>query len=292
MSMIYKAEAYGKINLYLDVLDRMENGYHNIESIMQSVSLCDEITLEIDNCDGENVIEIITSSGKIPNDKTNLVYKCAKRFFDHTGISGKKCVFIIEKRIPVSAGMAGGSSDGAISMKLLNEACGTVLSHEELCKIGATVGADIPFCLTGGTCICKGIGNDITPLPSFKNVLLVSAIDYSSVSTPVAFSMLDKKYGTSCTSSQNINLMIDAVKSGNASSVSAQLYNKFESVIMTTNENVEKIKRIMLENGAVGALMSGSGPSVFGIFLDEISQNTALQALKNCSINAFLCKTV
>lgn len=292
MSMIYKAEAYGKINLYLDVLDRMENGYHNIESVMQSVSLCDEITLEIDSCDSENSIEIVTSNGKIPNDKTNLVYKCAKKFFDYTGISGKKCVFTIEKRIPVSAGMAGGSSDGATSMKLLNEACGNVLSHNELCKIGATVGADIPFCLTGGTCICEGIGDSITPLPSFKDVLLVSAIDYSSVSTPVAFSLLDEKYGTDCKSSQNIENIVEAVKHRDTPAVSALLYNKFESVIMPINENVQKIKSIMLANGAVGTLMSGSGPSVFGIFLDEISQNNALEALKNCSINAFLCKTV
>ncbi len=292
MSMIYKTNAYGKINLYLDVLDKMENGYHNIESVMQSVSLCDTVTLQIDSYIGENVIEIVTSSGTIPNDKSNLVYKCAKKFFDYTGLSGKKCIFTIDKNIPVSAGMAGGSSDGAASLKLLNEACGNVLNYSELCKIGASVGADIPFCLTGGTCICKGIGDNITPLPRLKDIFLVSAIDCSSVSTPVAFSMLDEKYGTSCKSSQNINLMIDAVEKGDTALVASLLYNKFESVIMPTNENVQKIKSIMLENGAVGTLMSGSGPSVFGIFLDEISQNNALLALKNCSINAFLCKTV
>lgn len=292
MSKIYKTNAYGKINLYLDVLDKMENGYHNIESIMQSVSLCDIVTLEIDSCNGNSSIEIITSSGRIPNDKTNIVYKCAKNFFDYTNIVGKRCIFTIEKSIPISAGMAGGSSDGAATLRLLNEACGSALSYEELCDIGASVGADIPFCLKGGTCICRGIGNIITPLAPLKDVFLVSAIDHSSVSTPVAFSMLDEKFGTNCSSSQDFNLMIDAVKSGDISLITSSLYNKFESVIIPINDNVQKIKSIMLQNGAIGTLMSGSGPSVFGIFLDELSQNQALLALKNCSINAFLCKTV
>ena len=292
MSMIYKANAYGKINLYLDVLDRLENGYHNVESVMQSVSLCDTVTLEISNIHGENEIEILTSCGKIPNDKTNIVYKCAKKLLDYSNIFGKKCVFSIEKNIPIAAGMAGGSSDGAIAMKLLNEACGSPLSYEELCKLGASVGADIPFCITGGTCICRGIGDKITKIKSFDNVFIVSAIDNSSVSTPVAFSMLDEKYGTSCSSSSDIARIVKAIEIGDTELVSSLLYNKFESVIIPTNKNIEKIKAIMLENGAAGVLMSGSGPSVFGIFLNEISQKKAYDALKNCSINTFLCKTI
>lgn len=294
MSKIYKGKAHGKINLHLDVLNRMSNGYHNIESIMQSVSLCDIITLEIEdlgaNC--ENVIEIISPNANVPNDKTNLVYKCAKKFFDYTKISGKRCVFSIEKHIPIAAGMAGGSSDGAAAMRLLNEACDSILSYDELCSLGATVGADIPFCLTGGTCICKGIGDDITPICSFKDVYMVSAIDLSSVSTPVAFAMLDEKFGTDCKSSKNISDMVNAIEVKDVNRVASVLYNKFEDVIIPTNPNVQKIKNIMLECGASGALMSGSGPSVFGIFMDEISQKKAFEKLKNCSINAFLCKTI
>lgn len=292
MSMIYKANAYGKINLYLDVLNRLENGYHNIESVMQSVSLCDIITLEISEVQGDNVIEISTSSGKIPNDKTNLVYKCAKKLLDFTKTEGKKCVFSIEKNIPVSAGMAGGSSDGAIAMKLLNEALGSPLSHQEMCSLGATIGADIPFCLTGGTCICEGIGDKITKIKPFKDVFIVSAIDNSSVSTPSAFAMLDEKYGTNCASSKELNKMVEAIENSSTSTVSSLLFNKFENVIIPINQNVQKIKDILLENGAVGALMSGSGPSVFGIFMDEFSQKKAYDALKNCSINTFLCKTI
>ena len=294
MSTVYKDLAYGKINLYLDVLDRMENGYHNVESVMQSVSLCDIISLEIDEIDRETECEIsvFSENANIPNDKTNLVYKCAKKFLDYTGVKGKRLSFSIQKQIPIAAGMAGGSSDGATAMKLLNKALGGLLSYEEMCKLGATVGADIPFCLTGGTCICKGIGDKITPLSSFKDVFLVCAVDSSSVSTPVAFSLLDGKYGTDCERSNDIGIIANAIEDRDIMAVGRLLYNKFEGVIIQQNENVEKIKKIMVESGAVGALMSGSGPSVFGIFMDEISQNKALCELKNCSINAFLCKTV
>lgn len=285
--------AYGKINLYLDVLNRRENGYHNIQSIMQSVTLGDTITLDIeDNSNDENVIEIFTSNDKIPNDKSNLVYKCAKSFFDKTEIKGKKCFFTIEKRIPISAGMAGGSSDGAIALKLLNSACGSILSYEELCSLGAKIGADIPFCLTGGTCLCEGIGDKIERITPFSNVRLVCAIDSSSVSTPVAFSYLDEKYGTNASPSADISKIISAINEGSIEKTSSLLYNKFENVILPINDNVNKIKSIMLSCGAIGALMSGSGPSVFGIFLDDFSQNNAYKKLLNCSINAFLCKTL
>ena len=188
--------------------------------------------------------------------------------------------------------MAGGSSDGATAMRLLNEALGSPLSIERMRQVGATVGADIPFCLKGGTCLCKGIGDDLTPIKSFSDVLLVCAIDSSSVSTPTAFSMLDEKYGTNCPPSRDISSIVSAIESRNVSLVGSLLYNKFESVIIPTNENVQKIKDIMMECGAVGTLMSGSGPSVFGLFLDVLSQKNAISALKNCSINAFLCKTV
>ena len=293
MSRVYKALAYGKINLHLDVLDKMGNGYHNIESIMQSVSLADEITLEIiDNETTENTIKIASSDPSVPTDKNNLVYKCVDKFFKTTNITGKECTFTIEKHIPIAAGMAGGSSDGATALKLINEACGCLLNHQELCSLGATIGADIPFCLTGGTCICKGIGEDITILNNLNGIYLVSAIDYSSVSTPFAFSLLDDKYGTSNISAKGLNSIIKAIKNESIKDVASLLYNKFEDVIIPIYPNIQKIKDIMMESGAIGTLMSGSGPSVFGIFLDENSQKNGVEKLKSCSINAFLCKTI
>ena len=292
-----KATANGKINLYLDVLDKMENGYHNIESVMQSVSLCDTITLEISDISGENIIEISSDTGSIPNDKANLVFKACQSYLNYikevkgNEFSGKKFSFTIEKNIPVGAGMAGGSADCATALKLMNEAFG-YLSDDELLKIGVKIGADVCFCLTGGTSVCRGIGEKITPLSPLKDVCLVCAIDNSSVSTPQAFKLLDEKYGVSCTPSDDINKIISAISEHNLNKISASLYNKFENVIAENNKSVLLIKKILLENGALGALMSGSGPSVFGIFASESDQINAFKALKEQEIRAFLCKTI
>ena len=290
--MILTKNAYGKINLYLDVLNKREDGYHNVKSVMQSVSLCDTLTLEITDIQGDNEISIISSDISLKCDKSNLIYKAWDRFFEATKIENKKCIFTLEKNIPMAAGMAGGSSDCACALLLLNEALGHPLSEADLIKLGSKIGADVTFCIKGGTCICEGIGEIITPLNSFKNVLLVSAIDESSVSTPYAFSLLDEKYGTDCSDSADIITVVDGIRNEDIKAVAKSLYNKFENVIIPKIENVQKIKDIMVNNGAIGALMSGSGPSVFGIFDDEKSQKSAFDALKNNGIKAFLCITV
>lgn len=295
--MMLEALAPAKINLYLDVLDKMENGYHNIESVMQSISLCDKVSLEISNIEGENLIEILSNSRAIPNDKGNLVYKAARGYIDTAlesrGISilGKRLTFIIEKNIPIGAGMAGGSSDCAAALKLMNMAFG-LFNESELLSIGVNIGADVCFCLTGGTAICRGIGEKITPIKPLKDVFLVSAIDNSSISTPQAFKLLDEIYGTDCLPSGNIEKMICAIEAENLKEIAASLYNKFEVPISSGNDNIPLIKNILIENGALGALMSGSGPSVFGIFESEKDALNAYKALKAKKINAFLCKTI
>ena len=290
--MILTKNAYGKINLYLDVLNKRTDGYHNIRSVMQSVSLCDKISLEITDAYGENEIEILSSNSSLKCDKSNLIYKAWDKFFEFTEIKGKKCVFTLEKNIPMAAGMAGGSSDCACALLLLNEAFDDILSEAELICLGSKIGADVAFCIKGGTCICEGIGEIITPLNSLKNVLLVSAIDESSVSTPYAFSLLDEKYGTNCSDSRSIDIIVDGIKSNDIGIVAQNLYNKFESVIIPQIKNVQAIKNIMLNCGAIGTLMSGSGPSVFGIFDTKNAQKSAFDALKNNGIKAFLCETV
>ena len=290
--MILKKNAYGKINLYLDVLDKREDGYHNVKSVMQSVSLCDEITLEVTDIQGENEIDIVSSDNRLKCDKSNLIYKAWFRFFEATQISGKRCVFTLEKNIPMAAGMAGGSSDCACALSLLNEAFGSPLSYEKLVVLGSKIGADVAFCIKGGTCICEGIGEKITPIKSFSGAYLICAIDESSVSTPYAFSLLDERHGTSCADSGDISCVIEGINGGNLSDVCKGLYNKFESVIIPEIKNVQAIKDIMLYCGALGSLMSGSGPSVFGIFESEKEQLSAFNTLKKHGINAFLCKTV
>ena len=294
--MLNKAElqtrAQGKINFYLDVLNKREDGYHNIKSVMQTVSLCDTVTLEAsENGDGI-VIDITCSVPEIKCDSSNLVYRCAMAFLKKCGITCGYFKFHIEKNIPIAAGMAGGSADGAATLSLLNEAYGNPLSTDEMCALGSAIGADIPFCIMKGTCICEGIGEKITRLPTLSGVDIVCAIDSSSVSTPRAFSMLDAKYGISCTDSRDITELLNAIKSNNVMGVCSNLYNKFEDVIVPENENIELIKALLKESGAVSALMSGSGPSVFGIFLNENDAEKAKSALLEKGIRAYKCKTM
>ena len=296
--MTIERYAPAKINLYLDVLNKRENGYHNIESIMQSISLCDKLTLKIDDFDGENEIKIDTDSAQIPNDNTNLVYKATIKFIDYVWklcylkITGKSFKFYIEKSIPVCAGMAGGSTDCACALLMLNQAFDYPLKDNELLTLGATIGADVGFCLVGGTAICRGIGDEITPISRLSGAYLVCAIDDSSVSTPVAFKMLDDKYGTNPLPYGRLENMVASIKNGDISKTASLLYNKFEGVIAESNKNIDKIKNTLLKNGALGALMSGSGPSVFGIFENENNSINAYKALKSQKIRAFLCKTL
>lgn len=287
----FKRHAYGKINLYLDVLDKREDGYHNIRSVMQTVSLCDIITLEAEKSE-ENRIEINCSDSSISCDKSNLVYKAWAAFLSKYRGECMNFSFYVEKSIPVSAGMAGGSADAAATLHLMNEAYSFPFTEEELCEIGATVGADVAFCVKGGTCICEGIGEKLTRLPTFSGITVVSAKDFSSVSTPKAFGMLDEKYGTDCTDSSDINKMVSAVIRKDVCGVCSLLYNKFEDVILPANEGVCHIKKILTDCGASGVLMSGSGPSVFAIFDDDVKAQMAVDELRSDSIRASVCKTI
>jgi len=287
-----QTRAPGKINLYLDVLNKREDGYHRIKSVMQSVSLCDTVYLDICEWDNENLIEITCSDMNIKCDSSNLVYKAAMAFIKKYGITCTNFKFHINKNIPVSAGMAGGSADAAAAITMLNDAYGQPCSMQEMCELGVTVGADVPFCIAKGTCLCEGIGEELSRLPSVFGVDIVCAIDSSSVSTPRAFSMLDEKYGTECTDSADIGKLIDAICKSDLTKIASLLYNKFEDVIIPQNRNITFIKNVLVENGALSALMSGSGPSVFGIFENEEAAENAKNALLMQNITAYRCKTV
>ena len=289
--MKYTILAPAKVNLYLDVLSKREDGYHEIESVMQSVSLCDKISIDISKS-SELKISIDGTSDAIAWDEKNLAFKACKIFANEAKITNSKIDIFVEKNIPISAGMAGGSTDAGGVLILLNKAFGEPFSRERLCELGASLGADVPFCIVGGTYLCKGVGEVLLPLAPFKDKLLVCAIDSSSVSTPVAYGMLDKKYGTDATSSSDINTFLAYVKNDDLKGVSSSLFNKFESVIIPENPSILKIKDLLLENGALGALMSGSGPSVFGLFGNETDQKRAFDALQKVKIQAFLCKTL
>ena len=291
----YTRKAYAKINLYLDVLGKMENGYHEIESVMQSVSLSDEITLTVGEGDG---IEITSNSPCVPLNEKNLVHRAAVKFLSYlkeisdTQIEPKKLSFHIEKNIPVEAGMAGGSTDCAATLYLLNEAFDYPIKDNELLSLGASLGADVAFCLSGGTAVCRGIGEKIAPIECAKEINLVCAIGDKGVSTPYAFGLIDEKFGTTPKPHGKINEVVDALENGNISALSTSLFNRFEAVIEPINDTVSEIKAEMLKNGALGALMSGSGPSVFGIFPDSTVAERAAISLKMKNFRVFVCKTV
>lgn len=289
--MRYSISAPAKINLYLDVLSRRDNGYHNIKSVMQAVSIYDEITLALQES-SKNKIVLSGSNCGIAWDNKNLVYKACELFIKEAKISGYTFNLFVEKKIPVCAGMAGGSTDAAGTLLLLNQAFDDFFTDDELCNIASKLGADVAFCVNGGTCLCEGIGERLTPLKSFSGKYLVCAIDGSCVSTPEAYALLDEKYGTNCTDSANIDKLISSIENDDLKGVCFGLYNKFESVIMPKLPNVENIKSILKENGAIGTLMSGSGPSVFGIFETEEAQLNGYLALLSKEITAFMCKTI
>lgn len=276
-------KAYAKINLTLDVTRKRADGYHEIKTIMQSVSLCDTVSVE-------QADEIAITSNKkfIPTDKRNLAYIACERFFKATGIRGGAKIHI-RKHIPIAAGLAGGSTDAAAVLRALNKLYKTGLTLQELCKIGASFGADIPFCIKGGTALCEGIGEVITELPALPKLDVVISVGGEGMSTPVMYAEIDKR--KDLTPIDNAG-MIEAMQSGDVNGIIARLGNVFEEICTEKRPFVALIKALMLENGALGAVMSGSGPSVFGIFPDKTAAEACTTLLKSKGYYAFHCTTI
>lgn len=254
--------APAKINLALDVLRRREDGYHEVRMIMQSIRLFDRLTLERDNTPG---IRLKTNLGFLPVDENNLVYKAAALLREEFGITDGLNI-LLEKRIPVAAGMAGGSTDAASCMIALNRLYKLGLSNEDLMKRGVTLGADIPYCVMKGTAISEGIGEILTPLPPAPDCFILIAKPGIHVSTRTVYGNLtlnDK------TIHPNIDGMIAAIKKESVTDMCSCLGNILEDVTIKDHPEIKRIKQTMLENGALGSLMSGSGPTVFGIFDDK-----------------------
>lgn len=271
-------KAYAKINLYLDVTGRRDDGFHDILSVMHSVSLCDELALTAEDSD---IIDItITSDDKsLEVDKNNLIYKAALKYLSYFDISAKICVDLI-KRIPIGAGLGGGSSDAAATLRAMNRIFG-LASKDQLLEIAEGIGSDVPFCLIGGCAICKGKGEKITPfkVDFCKNVVI--AIGESRVSTPKAYSLLDEKYG-------DFKSYVQQNKCFEMRCI--PVYNIFESVIDL--DDVINIKNIMSNSEAEYTLMSGSGPSVFGLFKRPYAASRAMEALEKAGFTAFQCELI
>ncbi len=277
-----KLKANAKINLMLDVTGVKENGYHKLYTVMQSVSLCDTLTVE--KAEGEEII-ITCTEDKIPCDKRNIVYKCAEKFYEKLGVTENRGLKIhIEKNIPSEAGLGGGSSDGAAVLKALNLIYGEPFSLRELLFVGAGVGADIPFILAGGTALCTDIGSVVAPLPDLKDCCFVIVKPDSSTSTKGAYEMID----SSCTLRHpKGEKMTEALLDGDILNAFSFCDNIFEQVIEVP-ERVD-IKDIMRKCGANAACMSGSGSSVFGAFINKSDAEKCEKLLKNKYRKVYLC---
>lgn len=276
-------ESYGKINLALDVLYKREDGYHELNTVMQQISLKDKLTFkEIDSG------IIVESRGlKIPLDSTNLVCRAWEYMKDLSGID-KGIHITIEKNIPVAAGLAGGSSNGAATLKALNQLWNLNLSLEELMEIGVKLGADIPFCLLGGTALAQGIGEILTPLQSFNDVYILLGNPGIGVSTEYAYSKLKLEQKKDI----DVSKLISCMDIKDLKCVGSSLENIMEEPIIEENTIIKEIKDNMLASGALGTLMSGSGPTVFGLYQDEHSITQAKQKLLEIIDKVYICKTI
>ena len=276
MSDVVTVKAPAKLNLFLEIGKKLADGYHNIESVMQSVTLYD--TLRIKKV--SSGISFDCSNKRLVYDG-NLVLAAARLFFAETGISPCVSIFL-EKRIPVAAGLGGGSSDAAAALTALNNMFGRPLDFTVLSVLGKKIGADVPFCMKRGICRAQGIGEVLEELDELPPCSIVIAKGSSTVSTKTAFETLDKLENRLCRPPSSI---IDMIKRRDLYGIAKNLYNGFE-IIKSFDD---KIKRTMLEHNALNTLMSGSGPSVFGIFEHREDAERAKTELRKEGYTCFVC---
>ena len=267
-------KSYGKINLGLDVLRRREDGYHEVRMIMQTVGLYDLLTMKKTK---EDKITMTCNLSFLPTDERNLVYKAVKLIKDKYQI--KEGVSIeLSKRIPVAAGMAGGSSNCAAALKGMNELFDLGLSVDELCEIGVTLGADVPYCIWGGTALSEGIGEKLSRVDAMPKCYILIAKPGISVSTAFVYQNLDL---AGLSKHPDIDGMLECLKQKDLRGICDRLENVLESVTTKEYPIIEKVKKHLMEQGAMGALMSGSGPTIFAIFKDKKTADNALESLRS-----------
>lgn len=269
----YQIKAFAKINLGLDVVGRLENGYHQVRMIMQTVGIYDELTLERT----ASGIIVTTDCGELPTDENNLVYKAAKLMKEHYGISQGLRIHL-KKKIPIAAGMAGGSTDAAAAMKGINRLFDLGCTLEELVELGVAIGADVPYCVMGGTALAEGIGEKLTALVPAPDCYVLVAKPDINVSTKYVYEHLDaagiKKH-------PDIDGMAAAIEAGSLQGILDRMENVLESVTVKAYPVIHTLKNRMKELGAVNSLMSGSGPTVFGIFIEKETAQRAYDQIRS-----------
>lgn len=274
-----------KINLFLDITGKRNDGYHIINTVMQSVSLYDDVTVTLDK-EGKG-ISLSCSRDDIPCDSSNTAYKAAEKFFEAAGLPLCGVNIRIKKRIPSGAGMAGGSTDAAAVLYCLNELTESGMSKDELARIGEAVGADVPFCVYGGTMSAGGIGTILSPLPDIADCFIVVVMPDFRISTKQAY---EKSDIIGYDEPESMDRILGAVCSSNIDGISKELYNKFEEV--ADIDEIDKIKSLMKDRGAGGALMTGSGSAVYGIFTDENKAEQCGDDLKEEYREVFIVRPV
>lgn len=270
--MEIKVKAYAKINLMLDIIYRRTDGYHDLFMIMQSIGIYDTVTVTETK---SKKITITCNINDIPLDEHNIAHKAAAAFFDSTKIKNKGVNIDIVKRIPHAAGMAGGSADGAGVLVALNELTGAGLSDDELCAIGVKIGADVPFCIKGGTLLAQGIGDVLNKVRPLRKCYIVIAKPDCSVNTASAYKQFDECGKVHTPDKLG---MLYAMQGRDLKEICSKMENVFEQFIAV--ENKVEIKDIMRANAALGVCMSGSGPTVFGIFDNKDSAEKCALELK------------
>jgi 4-diphosphocytidyl-2-C-methyl-D-erythritol kinase len=279
--------AHAKLNLTLDVLGKRPDGYHEMRMLMQSITLTDRLTLEAQ--EGQ-ALQVATNLPYLPGGEKNLAAVAALRFWEARGQERQGLHITIEKQIPVCAGMAGGSSDAAAVLRALNQMEGEPFSPLELAKIGEKVGSDVPYCVLGGTALAEGRGERLTPLPSLPMCWVVVCKPEFPISTPELFARIDS---VKMRCRPDTEGAIAALRNQDLTGVARRMFNVFEAALPERQRNrVAQIKNILIQCGALGATMSGTGPTAFGLFDRKELAETAFQQLKAVSRETFLAQTV
>ena len=289
-----KEKAYAKINLCLDVVNKREDGFHSIKTVMHTVSLHDDVTVLYTSQDSVFIKVIVEGNRHLPVDSRNLVYKAASLYLERAGLSASVTIKLV-KRIPVSAGLAGGSADAAAVLRALNRINNKHFAERALLDIAAELGSDVPYCLLGGTAFCEGRGELITRLKSSMLGHFVIAVASEHISTPAAYAELDKVFsdfdGSVKTGGEEaLPVLLSSLERG--ALTRDGLFNVFERSVLNACPGARMLKSRLIELGASASLMSGSGPSVFGVFSSLEDAERARAALEADGITAFTACSV
>lgn len=276
-------KAHAKINLTLDIIGKRPNGYHDVCMVMQSIGVHDVVTVTTGT--GENSIALQIPDSNLPLDSRNLAYRAAELFLQESGIACDGILIEIEKNIPVASGLAGGSTNAAAVITLLNQLYDTHFSIEKCMEIGLKLGADVPFCIAGGTMRAEGIGEKLTRLPDVPQAYVILCTPPVTVSTPAIYRAVDT---AEIYQHPNTSAMQQAIAEKNLVAIADNLCNVMQPVTAAMHPEINEICKVMKQYGALNAVMSGSGPSVFGLFDNAEQAQAVCDILKKQYIQTFL----